>query len=112
MRMLRLCASALLLLSIACTSQKKIPYAVKHGLRFEFDMEAAGEIKLIGSWNSWDKNAHTMQRWGSYYWLDVDVAPGRHEYFFMSDKGRFLPQNTGETIEDGFGGVNAVAVIE
>jgi hypothetical protein len=95
-----------------CATAKTIPFPVKHGSRFELDMENAGEIKLIGSWNGWDAAAHTLHRWGSYYWLDVDLERGRYEYFFKNTQGRFLPPNTLETIDDGFGGVNAVAVIE
>jgi Carbohydrate-binding module 48 (Isoamylase N-terminal domain) len=75
-------------------------------------MENAGEITLIGSWNGWDSEAHKLHRWGSYYWLDVDLEPGRYEYTFKNQTGRFLPLTAREKIDDGFGGVNAVAVIE
>jgi hypothetical protein len=112
--MLRLRVGVLLglLFCGVCAGPKKIPYPVKHGYRFEFDMEGAGEVKLIGSWNNWDADAHSLHRWGSYYWLDVDITAGRYEYFFLSTTGRILPQNTGETVDDGFGGLNAVAVVE
>lgn len=95
-----------------CATAKTIPFPVKNGHRFELDMNNAGEIKLVGSWNGWDTSAHTMHRWGSYYWLDVELERGRYEYFFTSAQGRFLPPNAIENIDDGFGGVNAVAVIE
>lgn len=102
----------LFLFLFCCNSLRKIPYRVKHGYRFELQMGDAGEIHVIGSWNNWQKAAHTMRRWGSYYWLDLDLPPGRHEYIFSSESGRIMPENIAETIEDGFGGVNAVAVVE
>lgn len=75
-------------------------------------MGDVGEIHVIGSWNGWQRGVHTMHNWGSYYWLDIDLAPGRYEYAFLSDSGRIMPENIGETIDDGFGGVNALAVVE
>lgn len=102
----------LLLPILHCNSLRKIPYRVKQGYRFELHMGGAGEIQVIGSWNNWQRGVHTMQHWGSYYWLDLDLPPGRHEYAFSSDVGRIMPENIAETIEDGFGGVNAVAVVE
>lgn len=101
-----------LLLCSGCATAKRTPFPVKNGYRFELDMENAGDIRIIGSWNGWKADAHTMHRWGSYYWLDIDIERGRYEYFFESAKGRLLPPNTLETIDDGFGGLNAVAVIE
>lgn len=103
---------AFLLLCAGCASATRIPFPVRHGYRFEIDMENAGEITLVGSWNGWDATAHKLHRWGSYYWLDVDLERGRYEFFFKNANGRFVPANAGETIDDGFGGVNAVAVAE
>ena len=111
-RVLRLAWGALLLIILSgCATTKRIPFPVRHGYRFEIDMENAGEITLIGSWNGWQSGVHKMHSWGSYYWLDVDLGPGRYEYVFISTGKRVLPQNAGETMDDGFGGVNAVAVI-
>lgn len=103
---------ALLIIILHCTSLRKIPYRVKQGHRFELHMNDAGEIQVIGSWNGWQKGVHNLRRWGTYYWLDLDLPPGRHEYIFMTSAGRIMPENIAETIEDGMGGVNAVAVVE
>lgn len=95
----------------SCAAAKVIPFAVRHGYRFEIDMKNAKEIKLVGSWNNWNTDAHTLHKWGSYYWLDIELARGRYEYFFQTSSGRFVPANAQETIDDGFGSRNAVAVI-
>lgn len=112
MRAARWILPLLLILFFHCNTLRKIPYRVKQGYRFELHMSGAGEIHVIGSWNNWQKEVHTMHHWGSYYWLDLDLPPGRHEYIFSGDAGRIMPENIAETIEDGFGGINAVAVVE
>jgi 1,4-alpha-glucan branching enzyme len=105
-------ALILTFLIVHCATDKSGPRRVGHGYRFELDIANAGGIEVIGSWNQWRHGEHKMHSWGTYYWLNIDLPPGRYEYIFMSPDGRINPPAGFETISDGFGGVNAVAVIE
>jgi 1,4-alpha-glucan branching enzyme len=79
----------------------------------EFRLKApqAKQVSVVGTFNSWDPNAHRLQgpdRDGVWT-LSVPLAAGRYRYMFVVDGLRWMADpNAVASQNDGFGGRNSL----
>lgn len=64
--------------------------------------QSANRVDVVGSFNSWKKDAHPLRQVGNGWWISNPVklpAPGRHLYRFLLDGETFLddPLNFNKT---------------
>jgi chromosome partitioning protein len=63
------------------------PHFVEHGVLFSLVAPEANEVRLVGSFNGWDReHGVPLARNANGVWhATVDLAPGRHLYKFIID---------------------------
>lgn len=69
---------------------------------------------IVGDFNGWSKNVDALKRESDGAMrLALRLSPGVYEYKFVLDGGTFIPDpaNT-QSVPDGFGGWNSVAVVK
>jgi 1,4-alpha-glucan branching enzyme len=83
-------------------------------VRFSLALAGARSVAVIGTFNEWQEEGFRM-RWdeGRREWqLLVRVPAGRHEYAFLVDDERVVPDPAALfQQEDGFGNRNAVLIV-
>lgn len=91
-------------------SNKSATVLTRVPLRFDFP--SADSVRVSGSFNNWDLAGLALDRTIDGAWaLDLELAPGRHEYrLIVDDEWTDVPDAT-ETVENPFGGRNAVLVV-
>ncbi|HUQ81636.1 MAG TPA: glycogen-binding domain-containing protein [Gemmatimonadaceae bacterium] len=75
----------------------------------EFVIQAptASNVALAGDFSGW-KPAYAMTRSATGVWtVVVPLAPGVHDYSFVIDGQRWVPDPAAPAVKDGFGGVNS-----
>ncbi|MGQ0561727.1 MAG: glycogen-binding domain-containing protein [Gemmatimonadota bacterium] len=76
-------------------------------IQFRLDAPQARQVALAGDFTEW-KPAHELTRSSNGTWtVVVPVQPGVHEYAFVVDGQRWVPDPTAPAVEDGFGGLNS-----
>jgi 1,4-alpha-glucan branching enzyme len=92
------------------TSKKSAPVLTRVSLRFEFPNAAS--VRITGSFSNWDVTGLALDRTIDGAWaLDLELAPGRHEYRLIVDGEWIDVPDATETVENPFGGRNAVLVV-
>jgi len=73
------------------------PHFVEGGVLFSIVAPEANEVRLVGSFNGWDReHAVALTRNANGVWhATVDLAPGRHTYKFLID-GAWRPDPANE----------------
>jgi 1,4-alpha-glucan branching enzyme len=91
-------------------SKKSATVLTRVPLRFEFP--GAASVCVSGSFNNWDLAGLALDRTIDGAWArDLELAPGRHEYRLIVDgEWTDVPDAT-ETVENPFGGRNAVLAV-
>lgn len=81
-------------------------------VQFRFDAPQAREVALAGEFTNW-KPIYALNRSGTGVWtVVVPLEPGIHDYAFIVDGERWVPDPMAPAVEDGFGGLNSrVAVL-
>lgn len=82
-------------------------------ITFRYPAGGAGDVRVAGTFNSWDAEAHRLKpRNGTgEYAVSLLALPGRHAYKFVVDGvWRCDPANA-ERVPDGHGGENSVMEI-
>jgi 1,4-alpha-glucan branching enzyme len=78
-------------------------------VRFTIFAPEAREVSIVGDFNGWDPAAHPLARGNDGWWTrDLDLPPGTYQYLVAVDGQLRLPETAPETIDDGFGGRNAL----
>ena len=75
----------------------------------QFLLEApdAQQVVLAGDFTNWQP-VHTMTRTERGVWsVVVPLAPGVHNYAFIVDGDRWMPDPNAPAVNDGFGGMNS-----
>ena len=72
-----------------------------------------GTVAVAGEFNAWNTSADPLTKQADGSWkLVKKLSPGRYAYKFVIDGGTWKEDPTAtETIDDGFGGKNAVMVV-
>ena len=74
----------------------------------------AKDVALVGDFNGWDAARHRLtDADGDGIWTgDEQLAPGRYVYGCWVDGQVRFPEGAADAVDDGFGGRNAVLVVE
>lgn len=73
----------------------------------------AKSVSVVGAFNDWDPSRTPLTRVSDSVWTaTVPLAAGRHEYQFVIDGSRQIPDPAAaETVPTDFGDINAVIVV-
>lgn len=76
-------------------------------VQFRLEADAARDVALAGSFSDWQPT-HGMQQSADGVWtILVALPPGVHDYGFVVDGDRWVPDPYAPQVDDGFGGVNS-----
>lgn len=81
-------------------------------VQFRLDAPDAREVALAGDFTEWQP-MYSLRRTARGAWTVVaPLAPGIHDYAFIIDGERWVPDPMAPAVDDGFGGLNSrVAVM-
>jgi 1,4-alpha-glucan branching enzyme len=88
--------------------------AVAAGDGATFKYSGAGNtVNLAGDFNNWSTSADALTKQADGSWaITKKLAPGRYAYKFVVDGSNWKEDpNAKETVDDGFGGKNAIMVV-
>ena len=91
------------------------PEMTPDGVRFSLNSTKADRVSIAGDFNNWSSTADPLlDRDGTGLWTIVlPLEPGRYEYKFVLDGEKWIPDpGNPEKVDDGFGGVNSLVVVE
>jgi hypothetical protein len=83
-------------------------------VRFELRAPDAERVTLAGSFNDWSADGVELVRNAAtgLWTATVPLRPGEHEYLFVIDGSRWIPDpNAHAQVDDGFGQANSVIVV-
>jgi hypothetical protein len=96
-----------------------IPRFLRHGtspplatsqqvfVQFRLEAPAANQVSLAGDFTQW-KPAYSLRRSNTGVWtVVVPLDPGIHDYAFVVDGQRWVPDPLAPPVSDGFGGMNS-----
>jgi hypothetical protein len=76
-------------------------------VQFRLEAGSASDVALAGSFSDWQPT-HGMQQSVDGVWtILVPLPPGVHDYGFIVDGERWVPDPYAPQVDDGFGGVNS-----
>lgn len=81
-------------------------------VHFRFDLPDAERASLVGDFNDWDAEAGRLERVGDRFEGTFTVPPGRHDYALIVDGEPRRVDGAPRYVSDGFGGENAVLIVE
>jgi hypothetical protein len=91
------------------------PEVTADGVLFSLYAPDNERVYLVGDFNNWSTTADPMydrERDGVWTIL-IPLEPGRFEYKFYIDGEKWIPDpGNPERIDDGFGGLNSVIIVE
>lgn len=82
----------------------------EHGaiyVQFRLDAGTASDVALVGSFTDWQPTEHMRQSVDGVWTLVLPLSPGVHDYAFVVDGERWVPDPYAPQVDDGFGGVNS-----
>jgi hypothetical protein len=112
-----LAASAVFVAALSVNSLRPRPIDTAHTrpqvfTQFVLSAPGAKAVAVAGDFSGW-KPVHVMTRLRAGVWtVVVPLDPGVHDYAFLVDGERWIPDPAAPAVKDGFGGVNSrVAVL-
>jgi hypothetical protein len=75
-------------------------------VHFRFEATAQS-VALAGSFNDWDASLSLHESMPGVWTLVVPLEPGVHDYLFVVDGERWMPDPYAPRIDDSFGGSNS-----
>jgi 1,4-alpha-glucan branching enzyme len=81
-------------------------------VRFILSAPEAHEVSVAGTFNQWNASATPLMRTGAGVWTATMTLPaGQHQYVFVVDGVRWVPDPAAPAIDDGFGRRNSVLTL-
>jgi hypothetical protein len=81
-------------------------------VRFVLAAPDARQVSVAGTFNQWDPRATPLVRTGSGVWTATLRLPaGQHQYAFVVDGERWVPDPAAPAVDDGFGRRNSVLTL-
>jgi len=104
-------AAALVLLLRSAAGPSVAPATVT--VRFMLLAPDAHQVTLAGTFNQWDAAATPLVRTGaSGVWTATLTLPaGQHQYAFVVDGARWVPDPAAPAVDDGFGRRNSILAL-
>jgi hypothetical protein len=76
-------------------------------VQFQLEDPSARSVALAGSFTGWAPRYQLHETAPGVWSILVPVAPGVHQYAFVVDGGRWMPDPRAPSVDDGFGGSNS-----
>ena len=81
-------------------------------VRFVLSAPDAHAVSVAGTFNQWNANATPLVRTGAGLWTATLTLPaGEHQYAFVVDGARWVPDPAAPAVDDGFGRRNSVLTL-
>lgn len=81
-------------------------------VKFVLTAPSAQRVALAGTFNSWDPNATPLTRGEAGTWVvTIPLTAGQHQYAFIVDGQRWVPDPAAPKVDDGFGRKNSVVSV-
>jgi hypothetical protein len=109
---LALAASLLVVFGLMSRSPRTVEVPGKVLVHFQLDAPQASAVSLAGDFSNWAPT-YVMTRSAPGVWtIVVPLAPGVHDYSFIVDGEKWVPDPAAPARDDGFGGKNSrIAVL-
>lgn len=92
------------------SSKKATPALQRVPLKYFFPHVST--LCIAGSFNDWNDAGHSLRPVDDGYWaIELDLAPGRHEFRLVVDGAWIDVPDAVEQVENPFGSRNAVLVV-
>jgi 1,4-alpha-glucan branching enzyme len=90
---------------------KKNPKLVK--TEFSLSAPRATSVFIAGNFNQWNLSAHPLKRGKKGVWkISLTLGPGRYEYRFLVDGEWQNDPNSPSLVENAFGTLNCLKILE
>lgn len=76
-------------------------------IQFRLDAAEAAEVSLAGTFTEWQPAYDLRESAPGVWTVTVPLQPGVHDYLFIVDGERWVPDPVATPIADGFGGINS-----
>lgn len=81
-------------------------------VRFVLSAPEARAVALAGTFNQWDAKATPLVRTDGGVWTaTIRLPAGEHQYAFVVDGARWIPDPAAPAVDDGFGRRNSVLTL-
>lgn len=112
-------AAAMLIIGLTLREPTPVPVATPRAsapapvlIQFRLDAPDAQQVSLAGDFTGWQPEYQMLQTQSGVWTIVVPLQQGMHEYAFIVDGERWIPDPNAPVVQDGFGGQNSrVAVI-
>jgi len=99
---------------VGCVAHHAGPEVLDNGVRFTLSAPTATSVAIAGSFNRWNPHQNLLsgpdQRgvWSALFF----IPPGRHEYLFVINNEKWMPDPFAPSVSDGMGGENSVLIVD
>jgi hypothetical protein len=76
-------------------------------VQFRLDVSDASRVEVAGSFTGWQPTVELHERTPGIWTALVPLDPGVHDYTFVIDGRRWVPDPTAPQVADDFGGTNS-----
>ena len=76
-------------------------------VQFRLDAPNAMDVRLAGSFTNWQPRYELHQASPGVWTITLPLSAGVHDYVFVVDGQRWVPDPYAQQVDDGFGGVNS-----
>jgi hypothetical protein len=98
-------AFAALLLATAPRPAGEVPARVF--VQFRLEAPGAGTVAVAGTFTGWEGGVELHEASPGIWTATVPLEPGVHDYVFVVDGERWIPDPAGYPVDDGFGGTSS-----
>ena len=108
-----LAAAAALVIWIGRPRPDATPAGAIVTVRFVLTAPDAREVTVAGTFNQWDSHATPLVRTGTtgLWTATITLPAGHHQYAFVVDGVRWVPDPAAPAVDDGFGRRNSVLTL-
>jgi hypothetical protein len=108
-----LAAAAALVLWLGRPATVATPADATVTVRFVLTAPDAREVTVAGTFNQWDSHATPLVRTGptGTWTATITLPAGQHQYAFVVDGVRWVPDPAAPAVDDGFGRRNSVLTL-
>jgi len=76
-------------------------------VQFRLQASDASNVRLAGSFTNWQPQYELRRTAPGIWTITIPLMPGVHDYAFVVDGERWIPDPNAQAVDDGFGGVNS-----
>ena len=99
---------------VGCGAHHPGPEVLDNGVRFTLSAPTAKSVAVAGSFNQWNPRQNMLsnpdQR--GVWSITLLIPHGRHEYLFVINDEKWMPDPFAPSVSDGMGGENSILILE